>query len=42
MAGTRVHNAFQRPYTEAAAKASDLHIERGHELMEFFLRGGNR
>jgi 2,3-bisphosphoglycerate-independent phosphoglycerate mutase len=40
MAGTRVHSAFERPYTEAAAKASDLHIERGHELMEFFLRGG--
>jgi 2,3-bisphosphoglycerate-independent phosphoglycerate mutase len=42
MAGTRVHGAIPRPYTEAAAKASDLHIERGHELMEFFLRGGNR
>jgi len=42
MAGTRVHSAFERPYTEAAAKASDLHIEKGHELMEFFLRGGNR
>ena len=40
MAGTRVQSAFERPYTEAAAKASDLHIERGHELMEFFLRGG--
>jgi 2,3-bisphosphoglycerate-independent phosphoglycerate mutase len=40
MAGTRVHSAFERPYTEAAAKASDLHVERGHELMEFFLRGG--
>jgi 2,3-bisphosphoglycerate-independent phosphoglycerate mutase len=40
MAGTRVHSAFQRPYTEAAAKASDLHIEKGNELMEFFLRGG--
>jgi 2,3-bisphosphoglycerate-independent phosphoglycerate mutase len=42
MAGTRVHNALPRPYTEAAARASDLHIERGHELMEYFLRGGNR
>jgi 2,3-bisphosphoglycerate-independent phosphoglycerate mutase len=42
MAGTRVHSAFERPYTEAAARASDLHIEKGHELMEFFLRGGNR
>ena len=42
MSGTRVHSAIPRPYTEAAARASDLHIERGHELMEFFLRGGNR
>jgi len=42
MAGTRVHSAFQRPYTEAAAKASDLHIEKGHELMEYFLGKGNR
>ena len=42
MAGTRVHNAIPRPYSEAAARASDLHIERGHELMEYFLRGGNR
>ena len=40
MAGTHVHSAFQRPYTEAAAKSSDLHIEKGHELMEYFLRGG--
>jgi 2,3-bisphosphoglycerate-independent phosphoglycerate mutase len=40
MAGTRVHSAFQRPYTEAAAKASDLHIEKGHELMEYFLGSG--
>ena len=40
MAGTRVHSAFRRPYSESAAKASDLHIEKGHELMEYFLRGG--
>jgi 2,3-bisphosphoglycerate-independent phosphoglycerate mutase len=40
MAGTRVNNSVPRPYTEAAARAADLHIERGHELMEFFLRGG--
>jgi 2,3-bisphosphoglycerate-independent phosphoglycerate mutase len=40
MSGTRVHSAIPRPYTEAAAKASDLHVEKGHELMEFFLRGG--
>jgi 2,3-bisphosphoglycerate-independent phosphoglycerate mutase len=41
MSGTRVHAAIPRPYSEAAAKASDLHIEKGHELMEYFLRGGN-
>ncbi len=41
MAGTRVHNAIPRKYTEKDARESDLHIERGHELMEFFLRGGN-
>jgi 2,3-bisphosphoglycerate-independent phosphoglycerate mutase len=42
MAGTRVNSAFKRPYTEAAAKASDLHIEKGHELMEYFLGRANR
>jgi 2,3-bisphosphoglycerate-independent phosphoglycerate mutase len=41
MAGTRVHSAFERPYTEAAAEASDLHIEKGHELMEYFLGAGS-
>jgi 2,3-bisphosphoglycerate-independent phosphoglycerate mutase len=41
MAGTRVHSAFQRPYNEAAAKASDLHVEKGHELMEYFLGSGS-
>jgi hypothetical protein len=29
------------PYSERNAAASDLRIERGHELMEYFLRGGN-
>lgn len=42
MAGTRVHSAFERPYTEAAAKASDLNIEKGYELMEYFLGNANR
>lgn len=42
MAGTRVRGVVQKPYSEANAKASDLYIERGHELMEYFLRGGNR
>jgi len=41
MAGTRVGSVVGRPYSEANAKASDLSIERGHELMEYFLKGGN-
>jgi len=40
LAGTGVHNVFQRPFTEAAAAESDLHIQEGYGLMEFFLRGG--
>ncbi|MGN6369951.1 MAG: cofactor-independent phosphoglycerate mutase [Phycisphaerae bacterium] len=30
---------LQLPYTEAAAKQSDLHIQQGYELMEYFLYG---
>jgi 2,3-bisphosphoglycerate-independent phosphoglycerate mutase len=41
MAGTRVASVVKLPYTEKNAAASDLKIERGHELMEYFLRGGN-
>ncbi|MGE5609253.1 MAG: phosphoglycerate mutase, partial [Bacillota bacterium] len=41
MAGTRVRNVVEAPFTEANAKASGLHIEHGEELMEYFLRGGN-
>jgi 2,3-bisphosphoglycerate-independent phosphoglycerate mutase len=41
MAGTRVRGVVKAPYSEANAAASDLKIERGHELMEYFLRGGN-
>jgi 2,3-bisphosphoglycerate-independent phosphoglycerate mutase len=41
MAGTRVHGNRPGPYTEKHAASSDLKIEHGHELMEFFLRGGN-
>ena len=41
MGGTRVTAARQFPaYHEANAANSDLKIERGHELMEFFLRFG--
>lgn len=41
MAGTRVKGIRPAPYSEKNAAASDLQIERGHELMEFFLSGGN-
>jgi 2,3-bisphosphoglycerate-independent phosphoglycerate mutase len=41
MAGKRLKYHRPGPYTEKHAAASDLKIERGHELMEFFLRGGN-
>lgn len=41
MAGTRVTSLRQLPWSERNSAGSDLHIERGHELMEFFLRGGN-
>src|SRR5882724_6676391 len=41
MAGTRVNSLKPAPYSEKNAAASDLQIGRGHELMEYFLRGGN-
>jgi 2,3-bisphosphoglycerate-independent phosphoglycerate mutase len=41
MAGTRVHGHRPAPYSERNSAASDLKIDRGHELMEYFLRGGN-
>lgn len=41
MAGTRVKSLRPMPYSERNAAASDLKIDRGHELMEYFLRGGN-
>jgi 2,3-bisphosphoglycerate-independent phosphoglycerate mutase len=41
MAGTRVKSVVQSPYSEKNAAASDLKIEQGHELMEYFLYGGN-
>ncbi len=41
MAGTRVQSRLNTPYSEKNAAASDLKIARGHELMEYFLRGGH-
>lgn len=38
LAGRAIHSVLERPLTEASAAASDLQIELGHELMEYFLR----
>ena len=40
MAGANVKSVLQRTFSEAHANDSDLHIDRGHELMEYFLRSG--
>ncbi|MFG0305838.1 MAG: 2,3-bisphosphoglycerate-independent phosphoglycerate mutase [Phycisphaerales bacterium JB040] len=42
IAGAWVRSVVERPFTEAAADESDLHIEHGHDLMEYFLRAGLR
>jgi len=41
MAGTKVRSLLDAPYSERNAAAADLKIERGHDLMEYFLRGGH-
>jgi 2,3-bisphosphoglycerate-independent phosphoglycerate mutase len=40
MAGSWVRSVVPRRFTEAGAAESDLFVERGHELMEYFLHGG--
>lgn len=40
MAGAWVRSVVKRPFTEAEADESDLHIDPGHDLMEYFLKGG--
>jgi 2,3-bisphosphoglycerate-independent phosphoglycerate mutase len=40
MAGTGVHGVVNKPFSEENANESDLHIDYGHELMEFFLNSG--
>ena len=37
MAGIRTESIIGEPFTEENAAASDLHIARGCELMEYFL-----
>jgi 2,3-bisphosphoglycerate-independent phosphoglycerate mutase len=39
MAGTGIGAGGQKAYSETLAGAGGLKIEKGHELMEFFLRG---
>ena len=38
MAGRDVVSVLQRPFSEANGRKSDLHINPGHELMEYFLK----
>jgi hypothetical protein len=40
MAGLQVRGHRTGPFDEQHASDSDLHIQSGHDLMEFFLRGG--
>jgi 2,3-bisphosphoglycerate-independent phosphoglycerate mutase len=40
MAGAWVRSMVQRPFTESGAAESDLVVENGHDLMEYFLKGG--
>lgn len=38
MAGKDVTSVLRRPFSEANGRASDLHVDPGHELMEYFLK----
>ena len=38
IAGTGIESILQQPYTEANARDSGLRIDRGHQLMEYFLK----
>jgi len=40
VAGKNVRSVVAKPFTEANAQASDLHVKHGHELMEYFLFSG--
>jgi len=40
MAGTDVQGIYQEAYNERNAAESDLHVDPGHELMEYFLKFG--
>ena len=38
--GKHINGVLMRPFSELNAGQSDLHIQNGHELMEYFLFGG--
>jgi 2,3-bisphosphoglycerate-independent phosphoglycerate mutase len=38
MAGDAIHTVLNQPFSETTAAKSDLRIDPGHELMEYFLR----
>ena len=38
IAGSSVQSVMQKPYSEEFGRRSDLHIDPGYELMEYFLR----
>jgi 2,3-bisphosphoglycerate-independent phosphoglycerate mutase len=38
LAGEGITSVVEEPFCEATAAESDLHIDRGHELMEYFLK----
>ena len=38
LAGTGIHAVLERPFSESQAAASDLQIDAGHTLMEYFLK----
>jgi len=38
IAGSNLKGLFDAPFTEPAAAKSGLHIDNGHELMEYFLK----
>ncbi len=40
LAGAWVRSMVKRPCSEAGAMESDLRVERGHDLLEYFLLGG--
>lgn len=40
LAGSWIRSAVERDFSESQAETSDMYIDPGHELIEFFLRGG--